>query len=121
MNAVDHSGQLLATNSVNCKSMRWWKALFFHLIDVAVVNSFLLLRDHQNIFLIMKPRRGQLIFCEEIVRDICGFEEYINPPVSTCTPVDDPHDFETADVPVMTAERKNCVVCYKQGKGEQRV
>lgn len=124
MNAVDCSDQLLATNNVNRESMRWRKALFFQLIDIAVVNSFLLFREHQSNFsdneALQRTADYSLAhFCEEIVQDICGFEEFMNPPVST--PVADPHDFETAHVPVMTAERKIYGVCYKQGKGEQRV
>ena len=47
MNAVDRSDQILATNNVLRKCMRWWKTLFFHLIDIAVVNSFILFREHQ--------------------------------------------------------------------------
>lgn len=42
MNAVDRSDQILATNNVLRKCLRWWKTLFFHLIDIAVVNSFIL-------------------------------------------------------------------------------
>ena len=42
MNAVDRSDQVLATNNVLRKCLRWWKTLFFHLIDIAVVNSFIL-------------------------------------------------------------------------------
>ena len=47
MNAVDRSDQILATNNVLRKCMCWWKTLFFHLIDIAVVNSFILFKEHQ--------------------------------------------------------------------------
>ena len=47
MNAVDRSDQILATNNVLRKCMWWWKTLFFHLIDIAVVNSFILFKEHQ--------------------------------------------------------------------------
>ena len=39
------------------KCLRWWKTLFFHLIDIAVVNSFILFREHQT----MKTCTGQRI------------------------------------------------------------
>ena len=42
--------QILATQNVDRKSVRWWKALFFHIIDTAVVNSFLF-REHRFQFL----------------------------------------------------------------------
>ena len=51
MNGVDRSNQILATNNyVNHESMRWWKTLFFHLIDIAVVNPFILIKKHQAKF-----------------------------------------------------------------------
>ena len=40
-NAVDRSDQILATNNVLRKCLRWSKTLFFHLIDIAVLNSFI--------------------------------------------------------------------------------
>ena len=73
MNAVDRSDQILATNNVNRKCMRWWKTLFFHLIDIAVVNSFLLFKEHQAKFPdnvdLHRPNYYSLgDFREEIVR-----------------------------------------------------
>ena len=39
MNAVERSDQILATNNVLRKCTRWWKTLFFHLIDTSPVQS----------------------------------------------------------------------------------
>ena len=47
MNAVDRSDQILTAFSTQRKCMRWWKTLFFHLIDIAVVNSFILFQAHR--------------------------------------------------------------------------
>ena len=47
MNAVDRSDQILGTNSVHRKCVRWWKTLFFHLIDLALVNSYILFQEHR--------------------------------------------------------------------------
>ena len=81
MNAVDRSDQILATNNVNRKCMRWWKTLFFHLIDIAMVNSFLLFREHQSKFPdnvdLHRPSHFSLGgFREEIVRQLCNLPEY---------------------------------------------
>ena len=46
MNAVDLSDQMLACHNVSRKCYRWWKTSFFHLIDIAIVNSFLIFRNH---------------------------------------------------------------------------
>ena len=48
MNAVDNSDQILAHNNVARKCLRWWKTLFFHLINIAVVNSFIILRECES-------------------------------------------------------------------------
>ena len=102
------------------------KTLFFHLIDIAVVNSFILFREHQAEFpdVVQLQRTADYSlsqFREEIVRQICGFAEYMEPPGVPPTRPAGPHDFETVHIPVITEERKHCVVCYKQGLGQKKV
>ena len=48
MNAVDRSDQMLGTHNVQQKCMRCWKKLFFHLTDVAEVNSFIVFKEQQR-------------------------------------------------------------------------
>ena len=104
MNAVDRSDQLLASNNVLRKCMRWWKTLFY-LIDIAVVNSFLWFKEHQP----KNPddadlQRGAdyalLHFREELVRQLCDFPDYdvppVHKPVKPAPPVD---QFETVHMP----------------------
>ena len=50
MNGVDRSDQLIGTNNVMRKCLRWWKTMFFHLIDIAIVNGFILFQEHQANF-----------------------------------------------------------------------
>ena len=50
MKAVDRSDQILGTNSVLIKCKKWWKILLFHHIDMSIVNSSILFRDHQRQF-----------------------------------------------------------------------
>lgn len=85
MNAVDRSDQILATNNVLRKCMRWWETLFFHLIDIAVVNSFILFKEHQ----VKNPDNEALhrtrdyslsSFREEIVCQLCNLPDYDEPP-----------------------------------------
>ena len=45
MGGVDLSDQLIQYYQVLRKSKKWWKKLFFHLIDLAVVNSYLIYKS----------------------------------------------------------------------------
>ena len=128
MNAVDRSDQILATNNVNRKCMRWWKTLFFHLIDIAVVNSFLLFKEHQTRFPdnvnLHRPSHFSLgDFREEIVRQLCSLPECDVPPVLTSVKPAPPSssEFETVHIPRFTGKQRRCVVCVKQGRGEFKV
>ena len=82
MNAVDRSDQILSAFSTPWKCVRWWKTLFFCLIDIAVVNSFILFQAHRAEHIEIERPAGysQCDFCDEIVREICGVEEYGDPP-----------------------------------------
>ena len=43
MGGVDKPDQYLAYHNVLHKTVRYWKTLFYHMIDVAVVNAFVLI------------------------------------------------------------------------------
>lgn len=42
MGFVDHFDHLKSLYEIDRKSMKWWHRIFFHLLDMTVVNSFLL-------------------------------------------------------------------------------
>ncbi|KAL9952183.1 hypothetical protein ACROYT_G039398 [Oculina patagonica] len=130
MNAVDRSDQLIGTQNVLRKSVKWWKALFFHLIDMAVVNSFILFKEHQAQFpdepaLKRTADYSLTHFREEIVRQLCGFPEYDHPPLhATAKPARPPPDhglYVTEHIPAFAEERKMCVVCWKREKKNFKV
>ena len=127
MNAVDRSDQILATFNIQRKCLKWWKVMFYHLIDIAIVNSYILFLDHQSQFPdnedLQRPSGfTQMEFREEIVRQICEFPEYGDPPVSSAArPARDLFLFDTQHMPVYCDIKRNCVVCYKQGRGQRKV
>ena len=41
MNAVDRSDQMLGKYNLLQKCLRWWKTLFFRMVDIFVVNFFI--------------------------------------------------------------------------------
>ena len=127
MNAVDRSDQMLAYHNVSRKCYRWWKTLFFHLIDIAVVNSFILFQKYRA----QHPDRGLkrvkkysiVDYREAIIRQICGWEEYeAAPAYERPRPSTNNSQFEAVHLPkMMTGARRNCVVCYREGRGEKKV
>lgn len=128
MNGVDRSDQILATQNVLRKCMRWWKTLFFHAIDIAVVNSFILFKEHQKehpeIEGLRRPNDYALVnFREELVRQLCNLQEYDLPPTSShVKPSPPPGQFTTVHMPAFSQDiKRNCVVCYREGRGQKQV
>ena len=85
MNGVDKSDQILSKYNLSHKGVRWWKTLFYHIIDIAVVNGFILFQQHRKnnpdlVTLKRHSRYSILDFREELIRNIMGFEEYAEPP-----------------------------------------
>lgn len=45
MSGVDHADQLRSEYSVSRKSTKWWKYIFWYLVDTSIVNAFLLQKE----------------------------------------------------------------------------
>lgn len=125
MNGVDRSDQILATNNTLRKCLRWWKTLFFHMIDIGVVNSFILFQlhrasnpDNQDL---KRPSKFSLAeYREELVRQLAGLEEYGQPPAFR-PPTMEPDAFETAHIMKVSHKPRSCKVCYTTTKKELKV
>ena len=127
MNAVDRSDQILGTNSVHRKCVRWWKTLFFHLIDIALVNSYILFQEHRanspDEPALQRPATYSLVnYREEVVRGLCGFAEYAALEAQPAPKLPTPEDaFLTEHIPDSGKDRRNCVVCWQKEKKEYKV
>ena len=44
MKGVDKSNQLISYYEINRKTYKWWKRIFYQLIDVSIVNSFIIFK-----------------------------------------------------------------------------
>ena len=102
--------------------------MVYHLIDMAVVNGFILFKEHQAQFpdneALKRPSHYSLgDFREEIVRQLCGLPNYGSPPENTTvkSPPSAPEEFTTVHIPVFSDTQRCCVVCYKEGRGDFRV
>ena len=45
MGAVDRNNQMIENYKLCLKTMKWWKKLFFHMINIAIVNSYILYKE----------------------------------------------------------------------------
>ena len=125
MNGVDRSDQALAKNSVLRKSMKWWKTLFYHMIDMALVNGHILFKLHRaanpEAYASKIPAKYSLLeFKEDVVRQLAGLEEYGEPPCYKHAPKDKP-DFQADHMPVFSDSRHTCRVCYDIEKVQRKV
>ena len=111
--------------------MCWWrKTLFFHLIDIAVVNSYILFQEYRTncpdeSALKQPPTYSLVNFREEVLRGLCGFPEY-GPPPGQATPKPAPPSpdapwFVTEHIPCFSEERRACVVCWHKEKKQYKV
>ena len=46
MGAVDRNNQMVENYKLNIKTLKWWKKLFFHLINVAIVNAYIIYKEN---------------------------------------------------------------------------
>lgn len=79
MLGVDKSDQMIGYYNVLMRSVRWWKTLFFHCIDIACVNSFILFQAHRASHpeipeLERKAEYDHLAFREELVCQIFNLD-----------------------------------------------
>ncbi len=126
MNGVDRSDQLLACHNVSRKCYRWWKTLFFHLVDIAVVNGFLLFQryraEHPEVEALRHGKWYTMVdFREALIRQVLDWPQYDDPPAYEKSAPGE-SQFETVHMPeVSSSVRRNCVVCYREGRGQKRV
>ena len=122
MNAVDRSDQILATNNVHRERVRWWKTLFFYLIDIGIVNSFILFQEHRTNSpderALKRPATFSLTnYREDVVSGLCGFPEHGPAPghvaSNLAAPSSQAPQSVTEHIPCFSEERRDRVVFKK--------
>ncbi|XP_072143614.1 piggyBac transposable element-derived protein 4-like [Dermacentor andersoni] len=117
MLGVDKSDQIIGTYNVLRKCVRWWKTLFFHCIDIACVNSFILFQEHRKghpdiAELRLSARFDQLSFREMLIKQILNLDDDQPASISYLPPDWVRHKPEKVD------NRRNCKQCYEKTKKE---
>ncbi|XP_055885721.1 piggyBac transposable element-derived protein 4-like [Biomphalaria glabrata] len=123
MGGVDKSDQLLNKYNMLRKTNKYWKTLFFHFIDIARVNSYILFQDwrKQNPDieeLNRSPYYSQLDFTIELIRELANIDDYDPVPTIEHMRLKTCHSI----LPAMVAskDRKNCKLCYSHHKIERK-
>ena len=61
MKGVDLSNQLISYDEFNRTSIKLWKRIFFHLLDIAIVNLFIKYKKYLNANITLKQYRIEII------------------------------------------------------------
>jgi hypothetical protein len=124
LGGVDKSDQLLNKYNMLRKTNKWWKTLFFHFIDIARVNSYILFQDwrKQNPDLEILNRSksfSQLDFTIELIRQLANIDDFAQAPTATRPKIKNTcHNILPIMVP--SNKRKNCKHCYSLYKLERK-
>ena len=68
MGAVDRSDQMLTYQAFLRRSVKWWKKVFFHMLMLSVLNSYILYKEHCR--KIGKSPPLQRVFRKECVKEM---------------------------------------------------
>ncbi|KAL1247907.1 hypothetical protein QQF64_023283 [Cirrhinus molitorella] len=114
MGSVDLSDQLLQYYAAQHKTMKWYRKVFLHFLDIAATNAFIL---HKELYGNMNHSQ----FMEELIAELCGVSEKTAPKQTSTDHVPVPGAELTSDVRrIATVGRRICVHCKAvRGKKQQ--
>ena len=106
MGYVDLSDRMANSYSFERRTMKWTKKLFFHLLDLTVLNSFLLFHNEKN------HRDFRLSLIEALIKT----EDNANAIKAAPTFINNHARFDgVGHWPFNGKNRRRCVVCHKNG------
>ncbi len=105
MGGVDLSDQLLQYYTTQHKTMKWYRKLFLHFLDIAATNAFIV---HKELYGNMSHKE----FMEQLVMELCGVSQKAAPKQTNSDHVPVPGAELTLDARnVATVGRRSCVHC----------
>lgn len=110
MRAIDRHDQLLSYYSCEHKTMRWYKKIIIHIIQICLVNAFLLYRKINNSTIELYDFRKGIL--QNLLPNVPGLAQSPN---------------ERIHLPILLpshggrVSRKRCRICYKKTKKNNQV
>ncbi|XP_046692058.1 piggyBac transposable element-derived protein 3-like isoform X1 [Silurus meridionalis] len=105
MGGVDLSDQLLQYYTAQHKTMKWYRKIFLHFLDIAATNSFIV---HKELYGDVSHKE----FMEQLIAELCSVTQKVVPKRTNADHVPVPASELSSDVRnVATAGRKSCVHC----------
>ncbi|XP_048013474.1 piggyBac transposable element-derived protein 4-like [Megalobrama amblycephala] len=114
MAGADLSDQLLQYYTVKHKTMKWYRKVFLHFLDIAATNAFIL---HTELHGNMTHKE----FMEQLTAELCGVSQKASPKQTSSDHVPVPGAELTSDVRnIATVGRRICAHCKTvRGKKQQ--
>lgn len=84
MGGVDMSDALIGYYTILWKTRKWYRSLFYHFVDIAVVNAFII--QQQLAKMKQKKAKSQREFREALVSQLADWMPPPAPPASSATP-----------------------------------
>ena len=124
MGGVDKSDQMIGKYKALRRTSKFWKTLFYHMLDIARVNSYIMFQEFRsldknvNIVELERPKSyAQLDFTIELIRELSNISKNMKVPLFVRNPsVTDKHNVQ----PAPSQKRKNCFRCYRLEKVERK-
>ncbi|XP_056096003.1 uncharacterized protein LOC130099793 [Rhinichthys klamathensis goyatoka] len=108
MGGVDLSDQLLQYYSAQHKTMKWYRKIFLHFLDIAATNAFLI---HKELCGNMTHKE----FMEQLIAELCGVSQKVAPKQCSSDHIPIPGAELTSDAKdISTVGRKSGVLCKAQ-------
>ena len=117
MLGVDRLDQRMSYYSFVRKSVRWWRKVFFWLVEVAVVNSYILYSHHTN----ARRKLSHKEYRRELVMSLC--EDQRADRAHRYQPTRGDHSLERlrgSHYPDTATSHRDCHVCSSRGHRGQR-
>ena len=122
MGGVDAFDQLASTYRLLRCSKKSWKCMFYDLVEVATINSYILMQEYRKEFPDAMPRPtsySQSEYRANLARQLAGIAADEPPPLKVIGRKrrhQETEDREEQPLPVATGTRRNCFLCNVERK-----